>query len=315
MSKKLEDIKNSLSERKRLIQLFEGNVIESIMVHNRNDKAIDLTADRRRAFAVSEGESMLDNIIGDFDEIVDKDGYKGHLRVTYQGSRGKGKGLSRFPQNICRKVVKFYTKEWDTVVDPFAGHNSRFQAVFSCNRHYYGQDLCHEFMEDNFKAREMLLAERKGKLFLPTKVPILELVEGDSRKLPWPDNFGDFTITSPPYWHLEDYGPEKEQLGTIDDGSYESFLEGLKQVAAENYRVLKPGSYCVWFIQDFRYDGRFYNYHGDTIRIMEEVGFKQQDIIISDLGPSFRATFFVQCFNIKVIPKRHEYGVVMYKPK
>lgn len=310
-------LKDSRSERQELLQRFENTIIESIMVHNRSDKAIDLTVERRYANVKVNREKFLDDYIqksGDLDMIADVEQFKDQFRSGFEGSRGAGKTLSRFSQNICRNTIKFYTEEGDVVVDPFAGHNSRMEATFRTKRHYYGQDLCHEFMEDNYKVRDMLLEKEKSKLFLKPNTCKMELSEGDSRKLPWPDNFGDFTITSPPYWFLEDYGPEPEQLGKIGDGSYEAFLEGMGEVAKENFRVLKPGAYCVWFINDFRVDGKFYDYHGDTKNLLVAAGFVYHDIIIADLGPSFRSVFLSAAFKSKILPKRHEYGIVVQKP-
>jgi hypothetical protein len=49
-------------------------------------------------------------------------------------------------------------------------------------------------------------------------------------------------------------------------------------------------------------------------RLLENAGFEQHDIIIVDLGPSMRSIFLQNAFKSKVLPKRHEYGVVMRKP-
>lgn len=317
MGRTHDDLVDSRAERQKLLQRFEGTIIESIMVHNRSDKAMDLTVERRYENVKVNREKFLDDYIeksGDKDMIADMEEFKNQFRSGFEGSRGAGKTLSRFSQNICRNTIKFYTEEGDIVVDPFAGHNSRMEATFRCNRHYYGQDLCHEFMDDNRLIRETLLNQKAGKLFMKHKDIKIELSEGDSRKLPWDDNFGDFTITSPPYWWLEDYGPEAEQLGTIGDGSYEDFLEGLGQVAKENFRVLKPGAYAVWFINDFRIDGKFFDYHGDTKGLLVKAGFIYHDIIIADLGPSLRSVFLQAAFKSKILPKRHEYGIVVRKP-
>jgi hypothetical protein len=139
----------------------------------------------------------------------------------------------------------------------------------------------------------------------------IELHECDSRQMPVKNNAGDFTITSPPYWCIEDYGDELGQLGKND---YPTFLRGLGQVAKENFRCLKAGSYCVWFINDFRYEGKFYSYHMHTQELLREAGFKQHDIAIVDLGTSVRAAFASQIVTQKILPKRHEYALVMIKP-
>jgi len=141
----------------------------------------------------------------------------------------------------------------------------------------------------------------------------IQLHEGDSRAMPQiENNTGDFTITSPPYWDIEDYGNEPEQLGK--GKTYQQFISGLGQVAVENFRVLKGGSFCVWCVNDFRKGGKFYSYHEDTAACLRSAGFVQHDIAITDLGSPIRAAFAQQVIEEKILPKRHEYCLVFRKP-
>lgn len=205
--KTLAALKKSSSIRQEIVQRLEGCVIESIIKYDRGDKALDLTAERRQKKNREHIKKNLTEYIEKTDqsEVQNMEMYTDIFRKGFAGSRGGDenvKMISRFPQNICRIVTKFYTEAGDIVVDPFAGHNSRAEAVWRSGRNYYGQDLCKEFMEDNFKVREILLKEDEGKLFKKKSNLVIDLTEGDSRHLPWADNFGDFTITSPPYWCL-----------------------------------------------------------------------------------------------------------------
>jgi hypothetical protein len=126
------------------------------------------------------------------------------------------------------------------------------------------------------------------------------------------DSVGDFTITSPPYWDLEYYGDEIGQLGK--DNDYHEFLRRLGDVAHANFRCLKSGAFCVWCINDFRKDGKFYSYHVDTHRLLKDAGFKQHDCAIIDLGGSFGQAFASQIVENKILPKRHEYALIFRKP-
>lgn len=65
-------------------------------------------------------------------------------------------------------------------------------------------------------------------------------------------------VTSPPYWNIKDYGSE-EQIGYID--SLSEYIDRLRSVWAECYRVLKPGCRMVINIGDQYHratDGRPY---------------------------------------------------------
>lgn len=291
MAKNIESLEKSREQRRDIMQ-YLGIIPESIMLHNKGNTAIDMYAD---------------------DRSYESFGYKGPLEKAF-GISGRsvrdGKALSRFSQNIGSVLVKLYSKEGDVVIDPFAGHNSRMEFIWRYNRHYKGQDVSSDFMTANLKVRDQLMEEAMDDLFPGDYKGSIELKLGDSRHLKFDDEIGDFTITSPPYWDLEYYGDEPEQLGKND---YSGFLDALEEIMRENRRCLKKGAFCCWFVNDFRKDGCFYNYHGHVIERMLEAGFIQHDIIIVDLGSSFRAAFAQQIMDTLIIPKRHEYCLVFRK--
>lgn len=226
-------------------------------------------------------------------------------KTTAISSSGVQAGaLSVFPQNVGRTVLLFYSKPGDVVIDPFAGHNSRMQLVVKEGRHYAAQDVSKRFMKHNRERAAVLKDAFPGIR--------IALREQDSRKFGAPDNSGDFTITSPPYWDIEDYGDEPEQLGK--GKTYEEFMQGMEQVLRENVRVLKSGAYSCWFINDFRRGGKMYFYHIDLLQAGERAGFIAHDIAIIDFVTSFSAIFLNQAYENKTLPKRHEYCVVFRKP-
>jgi DNA modification methylase len=296
--KTLEALAASRVNHELLLSKF-GTLPQSIMVHDKADKAVDLLAsDRSYTSTLNENEQSND--------------YRRKFRVSGSGV-GAG-SLSRFPQNVGRSLLLLYTKEGDTVIDPFAGHNSRMELCWRNNRNYIGQDLSHTFMEANriLAARfaEEATQDMYGKEHFKAWI---KLFEGDSRTMKAETESGDFTITSPPYWDIEFYGEEPEQLGT--GRSYEDFLAGLYRVMVENFRCLKPGAFCVWCINDFRKDGKFYSYHEHTAEGLRQAGFIQHDIAITDLGSSMRACFPNQVIEQKILPKRHEYCLIFRKPQ
>ena len=213
-------------------------------------------------------------------------------------------GLSQFPWNIGRSLMLLYSKPGDLVIDPFAGHNSRMGMVVPEGRDYQGYDISGEFMRFNYEERERL-----RELYPDRNIRLHRL---DSRKLSLSaTDSGDFTITSPPYYNIERYGDEPEQLGKAK--TYEAFLEELGEVARENCRVLKPGAFAAWFVNDFRKDWRFYPFHMDVCNLMQSAGFTLFDLMIVDLGNPIRAAFAQQIVKEKILPKRHEYGLIFQK--
>ncbi len=83
-------------------------------------------------------------------------------------------------------------------------------------------------------------------------------------------------VTSPPYWQLKDYGPEK-QIGYND--SYEEYINNLNLVWNECYRVLEPGCrLCVNIGDQFAravYYGRYkvIPIQSEIIKFCESIGF------------------------------------------
>ena len=227
-------------------------------------------------------------------------------RAFRRSGGGVSKGaLSVFPQNIGRTMLLFYTEPGMVVIDPFAGHNSRMQLVVVEGRSYEGYDICHKFMESN--------KERAAKLRQLFPGVSIKLHEQDSRSLSKTETAsGDFTITSPPYYDVEFYGDEPEQLGKSK--SYGKFLDGMELVLRENLRVLKPGAFACWFINDFRRKGKMYFYHIDILQRGVAAGFVAHDIAIVDFGPGLRDSFLNQAVEQKILPKRHEYCVIFRKP-
>lgn len=221
------------------------------------------------------------------------------------GQGCKGGALSRFPKNVGELIVKFYSNVGDTVFDPFAGHNSRMLLCAQLGRKYIGVDISKEFMLFNRKLRQEFIS---GFGIFKKPVEII-LIEGSSHNVPQIKSGSvDFTITSPPYWDIEYYGDEEEQLGKCK--TYEVFLEMLERHVKENFRVVKEGAFVAWFVNDFIKAGKYYNYHSDLITIFNRVGFSLFSIYIVDLVSSLGACFVQEIKRTKRFPKQHEYCFV-----
>lgn len=289
--KTAESLAHSRMRRDAILRAFHGEVPQSIMAARKHGRDSDLG---RGSYSMGLNATEEQLKVSKSFEIS---GVGGHSDKTF---------LSQFPQNVGRGVTLLYSDPGATIFDPFAGHNSRMELVVKAGRHYVGNDISHEFMEWNRHEAKKL--KRKYPQYSIT------LTEGDSRYLPLvKSNSADFTLTSPPYWNIEDYGDEPEQLGKLA-GGYQGFLDGMQSVIKENYRILRPGSFCVYFINDFRRDGKFYPYHYDTMTMLMRAGFTLWDMMITDLGPNIRSAFITQVVDQKILPKRHEYGVVARKP-
>jgi DNA modification methylase len=133
----------------------------------------------------------------------------------------------------------------------------------------------------------------------------------------------DLCITSPPYWDIlnqkrsadyktnVNYSDSKEDLGNIDN--YTVFLENLKCVFAEVYKVLKHKSYFIVNVMDLRKKDKFFSLHSDVSSIAQEVNFSLEDIIIWDRQQEYNNMRPLGYPFKFIVNKVHEYLLIFRK--
>jgi site-specific DNA-methyltransferase (adenine-specific) len=140
-----------------------------------------------------------------------------------------------FPTEIPKRLTKLFSFWGETVLDPFGGVGSTAVAAIREGRRAICIDQNPKFV------KEMRARVKKEQLDLSA----FEARQGDSRDLSGiEDGSIDLIVTSPPYWDKADYGGRNTDIGTA--GSYVDFLDELRRVFQECYRVLRPGrKLCV----------------------------------------------------------------------
>jgi DNA modification methylase len=111
-----------------------------------------------------------------------------------------------------------------------------------------------------------------------------KIIIGDSRKMiEIKDETIDLIITSPPYWHIKDYG----KIGQIGYGqTLHEYLKDLYMVWKECFRVLKPGRrLCINIGDQFARSVIYGRYkiiplHAEVISQCEKIGFDYMGAII-----------------------------------
>lgn len=111
------------------------------------------------------------------------------------------------------------------------------------------------------------------------------LVVGDSREMGFlQDDSLHLVVTSPPYWNLKQYPERLGQLGNMND--YEAFLQDIRKVFTECYRVLVSGGRLVCVVGDIclsrRKHGRhrIIPLHADITVMCRAIGFDNLNPII-----------------------------------
>ena len=203
----------------------------------------------------------------------------------------KLKHPAMFPIQLCEKLIRIYTKDdGEVILDPFMGVGSTVIAAKNLSRKSIGIDLSQEYF-DKTKNR---LYNYQNKLMGDNKTYNPEIYLGDSRVIlkKLKKDSVDLCINSPPYWNIlnqkrtadnkesVNYSDSDKDLGNLND--YKAFLNELKKVYSEVYRVLKPNKRCCVVVMDIRKKDKFYPLHLDISKIMDEIGFELEDFVIWD---------------------------------
>ena len=143
-----------------------------------------------------------------------------------------------FPDELPLRLIKLFSFWGETVLDPFGGSGTTASVALSLGRCAISVDQNERYVA--------ITNERCTGLFNQVNPDAtVQVVQADSRNLNFiGDNTMPLIITSPPYWDKADYGDQQTNIGQRD--TYVAFLEKMKEVFRECYRVLEPGrKICV----------------------------------------------------------------------
>jgi site-specific DNA-methyltransferase (adenine-specific) len=141
-----------------------------------------------------------------------------------------------FPPEIPRRLIKLFSLHGEFVLDPFAGIGTTARIALEEGRSAVAVEQNAEYVERIQRDCSQIQIDAEGDL---------DVIHGDARDLgAVGDDSVGLAITSPPYWNKADYGNGPSNLGSIP--SYRDFIQALRPVFAECFRVLAPGrKLCV----------------------------------------------------------------------
>lgn len=180
-----------------------------------------------------------------------------------------------------QRLVMFFTKTGERVLDPFSGVGSTIKACALSNRVGIGIELSKHWCDLSKQRIDYEVGEGESLNH--------QFINGDCREVI--SNLGketiDLVVTSPPYWSIlnkkidhktkkraeeglaTNYSDSKKDLGNIDD--YEEFLTELKNIFIKCGQVLKNNKYMCIIVSDFRNQSEFISFHSDIIQILNKV--------------------------------------------
>jgi len=208
-----------------------------------------------------------------------------------------------FPLSLAKHFIEIYSKEGDTVLDPFAGVGTTLDAANILKRNSLGIELNSEFIKlfnegidikdgkQNFDYERKIIpgsALNAGQLlsnnsvdFILTSPPYSNLLNKIR------DNFADKDYRNNPYKNqsrklAKPYSKEEEDLGNL---TYNEYLMAMNKLFNSLLEIAKYGAYNVWVVRDYRdLDDNFpyINLHGDLAKVATKAGWVLWDLVIWD---------------------------------
>lgn len=223
-------------------------------------------------------------------------------RGNWATHNGKYKG--NWSPYIPRNLILRYSKEGDTVLDPFLGSGTTLIETKLLKRKGIGVDINPDSLEI---ARKNLDFNINSKFH-----PIL--YNSDSRNLDViKDNSIDLICAHPPYANIIKYSNDlKGDLSLLD---IDEFLFEISKVAMEMYRVLKKDKYCAVLIGDTRKNKHIIPLGFKVMEKFIESGFVLKENIIKEQHNCQATGYWYQKsidYNFLLIA--HEYLFIFRKP-
>ena len=197
----------------------------------------------------------------DYDE-----GYKGLERNGY---------TSTFDPFLCEILVKWFSRQGDTIFDPFAGGHVRGAVSAMIGRNYVGYDINPIQVIANQEAWKSIT-----EAFDTTGFGVPDWVERDSTADVGivPDIY-DMLLTCPPYYNLEVYTENPRDISTCE--TYQEFLMMYRNAIENGYKMLKEDTFAVIVVEEIRNKaGLLYGFVPDTINVFKQAGFKYYNEMI-----------------------------------
>ena len=181
---------------------------------------------------------------------------------------------SVFDPVLCELAYRWFTKEGDQVVDPFAGGMVRGVVASYLNRRYWGCDLSQPQIKSN-REQASLLEELSA--------PIV-WVNGDSERELNLSPDSDFIFSCPPYGDLEQYSEDPRDLSAMSNDSFLTAYKNIIRLACDRLRMNR---FACFVVGDYRCPKGFYrNFVGQTVSAFEDAGvrFYNEAILVTPVA-------------------------------
>lgn len=171
-------------------------------------------------------------------------------------------GTSIFDPVLCETQYLWFTKEGDSIIDPFAGGSVRGIVAVELGRKYTGVDLRKEQIDANIANAEAICTGEKPVWHCGDSVNIQTIAPGEY----------DFLFTCPPYGNLEKYSDDPHDISNMPDDDFDSIYA---QILLNACAMLKNDRFAGVVVGNYRdKNGFLRDLVGITVRAMESAGLK-----------------------------------------
>ncbi|PRX38902.1 excisionase family DNA binding protein [Planifilum fimeticola] len=232
-------------------------------------------------------------------------------------------------QDVAR-LIRFFTKQGQRVLDPFVGVGSTLKAAVLNGRDAVGIEIVEKWVELSHKRMETEVGERATGTY--------KVIHGDSTieipRLASQGELFDFIVTSPPYWSIlgkkpdhkvkevrlkqgvdVKYSNDERDLGNIED--YDLFLDRLSEFFLNCWDVLHPGKYMAIVVSDFRHGSKYIPFHSDLLnRLTKSSTHRQFELHGIKILVQNHKKLYPYGYPSTYVPNiHHQYVLIFRKPK
>lgn len=176
----------------------------------------------------------------------------------------KQAGTSVFDPFLVELMTRWYTLENDTVFDPFAGGSVRGVVTSSLNRRYIG-----------FELRSAQVEANRLQAGISTHPDSVTWECADSALAPFPKC--QFIFTCPPYWNMERYSDDPNDLSTMD---LDDFFRSYERILAKAVEALDEHCFLAIMVGNVRKNGKLIGFPEKTVSILSDLGLTYHNELI-----------------------------------
>lgn len=232
-----------------------------------------------------------------------------------RGAEAKAaESISEFDPYLCELMYKWFSLPGMQILDPFAGGCVRGVVASVLGREYYGIDLSEQQVNTNIMQYGNILGRYSG----ITANAVWGVGDAD-KVLDDIECKYDMVFTCPPYYNLEKYSKNPDDLSNLP--SYSDFLEKFSSILYKASQRLNDDSFFVIVVSEVRAnanvmsDSHYLGLVPDTIQILRDkcnLKYYNEIILENNIGslPIRAPKYFDQS---RKIGRHHQNILVFYK--